>query len=115
MDENTLQKIGEILSNAEIDAKLDGAQDLAQVVGILREHGLEITENELMELVAERTDGELNEETLEAVAGGYAKTITWNTVKQKLKELYHAWEESMKKLPKAKIPSYPTKGGGRHG
>ena len=109
MNENTLQKMGEILSNAEIDAKLDGAQDLEQIVGILREQGLEITEDELAELVAENAGGELNEETLEAVAGGYIKPVRWKKLKEKLQEILDAFEEGIRRMPKPGIQPHTPK------
>ena len=62
--------------DSELKEKIEKAQSLTEVVKILNEKGFEITEQQLQSaLIAE---GELYEDSLEAVAGG--SKITWKGV-----------------------------------
>ena len=62
----------EILSDEGIRSKLQEAKDKEEALRILRDAGLEITEEEMKEKLNEVT-GELGEEDLEGVAGGYVR------------------------------------------
>lgn len=76
------QAVGEMMAAAANDValqqKIETADGFAQVVEIGAENGYEFTEVELQALLRERgipsgdsADGELSEEALEAVAGGF--------------------------------------------
>ena len=59
----------ELSRNEEFKSKLENAQSVSELVEILREYGIETTEEELEAAYAAQ-EGELSEENLEDVAGG---------------------------------------------
>ena len=68
--------IEELTLDQELEEKIENAQNLEDVVAILREKGVEITEAQLKAVLAAE-EGELDEATLEAVAGG---KVNWKGV-----------------------------------
>ena len=63
----------------ELQAKLDGAESLDDVVRICAEAGITISKEQLEALEASTADGELNEDALDAVSGGglLADLFSW--------------------------------------
>ena len=59
-----------LMQDAELKEKLENAQTLAEVVEIYKTKGIEVTEEQLQAALDAPENGELNEETLENVAGG---------------------------------------------
>ncbi len=63
----------EALNNEEIAKKFETAGSMEEVLGILKDNGVEATEEELFAAIGEmgeQGDGELSDESLEKVAGG---------------------------------------------
>lgn len=62
----------------ELQAKLDSAESLEDVVRACAEEGITISKEQLEALEASTADGELNEDALDGVAGGItAGWIFW--------------------------------------
>jgi predicted ribosomally synthesized peptide with nif11-like leader len=68
--------------DSALQQKLEAAEGFAQVVQIGAEKGYQFTEEELQSVLTERgmpsaesTEGELSEEALEAVAGGWFENL----------------------------------------
>ncbi len=62
----------ELLSNQEFNEKLSGVKNLTEAIDLLSEYGVEVSEEELESAIksAEDSSDELEEDALEAVAGG---------------------------------------------
>ena len=80
------QKLIEIINNEEISARIENAESVEEVLQILAENGLETTAEELG-ILKVGEESELDEESLEAVAGG-GKASTkikswWKKIKKK--------------------------------
>lgn len=56
--------------NPELQAKLDGAESLDDVVRVCEEAGIAVSKEQLEAMDVPMADGELTEETLDAVSGG---------------------------------------------
>lgn len=64
--------------NPELQAKLDGAESLDDVVRVCEEAGIAVSKEQLEAMDVPMADGELTEETLDAVSGGsVAGWILW--------------------------------------
>lgn len=64
--------------NPELQAKLDGAESLDDVARICEEAGIAVSKEQLEAMDVPMADGELTEETLDAVSGGsVAGWILW--------------------------------------
>lgn len=64
--------------NSELQAKLDGAESLDDVVRLCEEAGIAVSKEQLEAMDVPMADGELSEETLDAVSGGsVAGWILW--------------------------------------
>lgn len=64
--------------NSELQAKLDGAESLDDVARICEEAGIAVSKEQLEAMDVPMADGELSEETLDAVSGGsVAGWILW--------------------------------------
>ena len=64
--------------NSELQAKLDGAESLDDVVRLCEEAGIAVSKEQLEAVDVPMADGELSEETLDAVSGGsVAGWILW--------------------------------------
>lgn len=64
--------------NPELQAKLDGAESLDDVVRVCEEAGIAVSREQLEAMDVPMADGELSEETLDAVSGGsVAGWILW--------------------------------------
>ena len=55
-------------------SKLDGAETVDDVIRICAEEGVEITEEQLKQMAMEEA-GELTEDALDTVAGGYLRPV----------------------------------------
>ena len=60
------------MQSTEFTEKLEKAKDLDEVLSMIKEHGIEITKEDLESVTEQFGDGELDENRLEAVAGGRA-------------------------------------------
>jgi predicted ribosomally synthesized peptide with nif11-like leader len=60
----------ELMQNAEFTEKLEKAKDLDEVMTMIKEQGVEITKEELAAAMEQLNEGELDENSLEDVAGG---------------------------------------------
>lgn len=82
MTQETIAKLGDVLANEEIAKKITATETPEAAIAILAENGVEITVDELMEVIdsikGSAATGELNEEALEGVAGGVS--ILFNPV-----------------------------------
>jgi hypothetical protein len=80
------QKFLEIIANGDISARIENAESIEEVLQILADNGLETTAEELGILKGEE-GSELDEESLEAVAGGGKASTTikkwWKKIKKK--------------------------------
>lgn len=56
--------------SSELQAKINSAESLEDVVRICAEEGISISKEQLEALEASTADGELSEDTLDAVSGG---------------------------------------------
>ena len=64
--------------NSELQAKLDGAESLDDVVRLCEEAGIAVSREQLEAMDVPMADGELTEEALDAVSGGsVAGWILW--------------------------------------
>lgn len=64
--------------NPELQAKLDSAESLDDVVRLCEEAGIAVSKEQLEAMDVPMADGELSEETLDAVSGGsVAGWILW--------------------------------------
>ena len=61
--------LNEALNNEEIAKKFEDAKDMKDILNILKEAGVETTEEEVLKLLPS-LDDELTDENLEDVAGG---------------------------------------------
>lgn len=66
--------IEKLLQNEEFKAQLENAKDFKEAAEIYNAYGIDVTEEELKEIIARNESGELGEEALEDVAGG---TVLW--------------------------------------
>ena len=57
------------MKDESFSAKLDACQSLEEVSALLKDNGVDMTEAELQDLM-DKAQGELNEDSLEDVAGG---------------------------------------------
>ena len=91
-----IEKVNEVFSDQQFVTSLFAMETVAEVQAALKEHGIDLTEQEIlsiqnmlskvesgeisadqMELLAKKTmDGELSDESLEQVAGGFVITAT---------------------------------------
>ena len=60
----------ELMQNAEFTEKLETAKDLDEVMAMINEQGVEITKEELAAAMEQLNESELDENSLESVAGG---------------------------------------------
>ena len=63
-------KLEELMQNEEFTAKLEKAKDLDEVLAMLKEQGIELSKENLETAVRQLDESELDESSLEAVAGG---------------------------------------------
>lgn len=63
-------KLEELMQDEEFTAKLEKAKDLDEVLAMLKEQGIELSKENLETAVRQLDESELDESSLEAVAGG---------------------------------------------
>lgn len=85
MKEFTVEKLQELENDREFAAKMEAAECTRDVISVLKEFGIEATEEELVAVLAEQEmameNGELSEDMLDNVAGGGK---LWNWIKDRL-------------------------------
>ena len=64
-----------LMQSEEFTKKLESAQNLDEVLVMVKEHGVEITKEEVEAALKKLDEGELDENSLEDVAGGIAGWI----------------------------------------
>lgn len=64
-----------LMQNEEFTKKLESAQNLDEVLAMVKEQGVEITKEEVEAALKKLDEGELDENSLEDVAGGIAGWI----------------------------------------
>ena len=71
--------IEDLMKNADFNARLQSAKDMGEVAALFQAEGFDTDETALTELLkyASPSD-ELNEDTLETVAGGISGKWPWN-------------------------------------
>ncbi len=77
----------EVFNNQELAAELEKAEDMAAILQLLKEAGVEMTEEQLLEKMNQGND-QLNEDDLEKVSGGssiFGPVIKalWNWLRRK--------------------------------
>ena len=82
MNKQKAKKIAEIFANPEAEEKLSNAGSIENMVIIFAEYGVELTTDDLNQMLGTDNDGELSEELLEDVAGG---KVNWKRVWGKIK------------------------------
>ena len=87
MNELTMKKLAEIMNDEAANEKLEQAAGIEEVAAILNEYGVELTAEELQEIVAKASGEELTEENLDMVAGGGWLKKTWGHIKSALNGL----------------------------
>ena len=73
MKEEIVNKLTKLIGASEFEEKLSMCENETQILELFSANGLEVTEEELKELMAyatEANDGELEESQLETVSGG---------------------------------------------
>ena len=72
MNETMINKLQALAENQEFAEKMQDVADTAEMVALLKEYGVEVTEAELAQCMSfsEVTDGELGEDMLEGISGG---------------------------------------------
>ena len=81
MDQEKMKKIVELVeSNEAVKDQLDNSETVNDIVSILNQNGIEVSQEEIINGISPADDGaELDEEKLEQVAGGYCdKGRNWN-------------------------------------
>ena len=67
-----MDQLNSLMKDEAFTAKLDVCQSLEEVSALLKDNGVDMSEAQLQDLV-DKSEGELNEDVLEDVAGGYIK------------------------------------------
>ena len=67
-------KIAELIENEEFNKKAEGAASTEALVALFAEYGVEVTEEEINDLVAS-AGAELDESSLEDVSGGVGPAV----------------------------------------
>ncbi len=99
MTELKIKKFAEIMENEEANAKLDNAGSIENMISIMAEYGLDLTREDVDEMMNNGTSDELDEESLEDVAGGARSwKRAWNTVKRGAKKVYNEFVDSVNGL-----------------
>ena len=70
-------EIKELVQNEDFRKAMSAAQSLEEVMDLLKANGLEVSEEDLNALLAQRQTGELDEEALENVAGGAKRVFSY--------------------------------------
>lgn len=77
MNEIKVKQIHDLVeNNEEVRVQLENTEGIEEIVAILNENGIEVSAEEIsnaISLVATGSNEELDEDTLEDVAGGYCK------------------------------------------
>lgn len=77
MNETTIKKIYELVQkNENVRLQLEGTETIEDIVSILKQNGIEVSVNEIaaaVDTVGAGAGGELDEDALAGVAGGYCK------------------------------------------
>jgi len=72
----------EALNNEEIAKKFESATSMEEILSVLKEKGVETTEEELLATIGseigDQEEGELSDESLEGVAGGLVLPNLWS-------------------------------------
>lgn len=63
-------EIEKLFSDDEFKESVIKAESIDDLAGILKERGIDFDESELVSVFSDNTEGELNEDALEGVAGG---------------------------------------------
>lgn len=87
MNEITMKKLSKIMQDEVANGKLENANGIEEIVAILNEYDVEVTVEELQQIVVNSTAGELTEEALEMVAGGNWLKKAWGHIKSALNGL----------------------------
>ena len=69
MNETIMAKLQELENNQEFNEKLDACASPAEMVKVMAEYGIECTEADFSYVTAD-ANGELSEDSLDAVSGG---------------------------------------------
>jgi hypothetical protein len=95
MNEEMMRKIDGLFENVDFEAAFFGCEDEDSLLRLLSENGVEISKEELQDMIrmsVQHDDwGELEEDALEAVAGGRAKR---NKIVKGLITLVKKWGKS---------------------
>lgn len=87
MNEITMKKLAQIMQDEVANEKMENANGIEEIVAILNTYGVEVTEEELQQILASSTVGELTEESLDMVAGGGWMKKAWGHIKSALNGL----------------------------
>ena len=77
--------------NSELQAKLDSAESLDDVVQVCEEAGIAVSREQLEAMDVPMADGELTEETLDAVSGGSVAGWILVLVAQQKPQPFQRW------------------------
>lgn len=69
------EKINALLANAEFATKVEQAEDLAAVAALFNAEGVEVTEEDIKAALEKVSSEELDESSLDGVAGGLATAM----------------------------------------
>lgn len=81
MNEMTMKKLAEVMQNEAANERLENANGIEEIAAILKEYGVEVTAEELQEIVVKSSAGELTEDALDMVAGGNWLKKAWGHIK----------------------------------
>lgn len=98
-------ELEQLLENAEFTGKLEKAENLDEVLALVKDQGVEISKAELEAAMAQLDGNELDENSLEAVAGGSLFSVVAAGA-----TLLAEW---LKRHPIPWGPIYPRRPGGR--
>lgn len=76
MNEAKAKQIYELTKNEDVRIQLENTEQIEEIVDILKQNGIDVSVEEIAGAVAmgaSNDSGELDEESLENVAGGYCK------------------------------------------
>ena len=79
--EEIIAKLSELADNAEFEEAVTNAETVEEMIDVMAGYGIQITVRELGEIMATVT-GELDEDSLEDVAGGYIRPVDPRTLKK---------------------------------
>lgn len=87
MTEEKARKFEEILANDEANTRLEAAGNIESMIAIMSEYGLDLSKEDIEGLMKTGDSDELDEESLEDVAGGaWSWKNTWNKIKKEVRD-----------------------------